>query len=505
MVMISEEKLKNVGIPLKTFINLITKNADFTKEKFITWVKSLPKDEREYLSNKLKGISINQTEVLKVLEEMITPKSSTESFQPTPKKNVPSEYKKGDVLMHPIFHHPYILLEKKLDGSWNCGLITSEERKSITGYKLVRGNRVGNKSIAAKGLLYDMWKYNVYQYESSSYSSIPTYYPSYPFNSMDDDYYLTYGDPLNANGQNSKTANAFKHPFNKTKNDRFSFLSPDTTFNSPTLGTELKLEAVLYGNSLGNFYPVKDHAKYVILSRGGIILIQVLSAFNFAVDFLNFFAEVYKTFQAGVVFTVGTVISTATGVAAFALGAVGNYLRYAKTWQDIILGFGVPQNFAKYYVGVGNYHSHIAVDNNGNKRRALTNYFYMLGGNYSISEQGNSLNLNNYKREDSVYLAINSNSPFIYDNSTHILNPAIADNSRYIISQKGISSDILTNVASFYSSIKYNVPEHINLLSVDIDFNDFYCLKEILKHYKVDIIICEYNSSHLPNEDKIII
>ena len=53
--------------------------------------------------------------------------------------------------------------------------------------------------------------------------------------------------------------------------------------------------------------------------------------------------------------------------------------------------------------------------------------------------------------------------------------------------------------------IKYNVPKHINLLSVDIDFNDFYCLKEILKHYKVDIIICEYNSSHLPNEDKIII
>ena len=44
--MISEEKLKNVGIPLKTFINLINKNTDFTKDKFVTWVKSLPKDER---------------------------------------------------------------------------------------------------------------------------------------------------------------------------------------------------------------------------------------------------------------------------------------------------------------------------------------------------------------------------------------------------------------------------------------------------------------------------
>jgi hypothetical protein len=52
---------------------------------------------------------------------------------------------------------------------------------------------------------------------------------------------------------------------------------------------------------------------------------------------------------------------------------------------------------------------------------------------------------------------------------------------------------------------KYNVPQNINLLSVDIDFNDFYCLKEILSNYKCDIIICEYNASHPPTEDKIII
>ena len=52
---------------------------------------------------------------------------------------------------------------------------------------------------------------------------------------------------------------------------------------------------------------------------------------------------------------------------------------------------------------------------------------------------------------------------------------------------------------------KYNVPQTINILSVDIDFNDFYCLKEILNNYKCDIIICEYNGSHLVNEDKIVI
>jgi hypothetical protein len=52
---------------------------------------------------------------------------------------------------------------------------------------------------------------------------------------------------------------------------------------------------------------------------------------------------------------------------------------------------------------------------------------------------------------------------------------------------------------------KYNVPSKINLLSVDIDFNDFYCLHEILKNYECDIIICEYNGAHFINEDKIII
>lgn len=53
--------------------------------------------------------------------------------------------------------------------------------------------------------------------------------------------------------------------------------------------------------------------------------------------------------------------------------------------------------------------------------------------------------------------------------------------------------------------VKYNVPSNINYLSVDIDFNDFYCLREILKRYTCDIIICEYNGTHLPNEDKIIV
>lgn len=36
----------------------------------------------------------------------------------------PKTLKKGDIFMHPIFHHPYVFIEKK-DNYWLCTLLTS--------------------------------------------------------------------------------------------------------------------------------------------------------------------------------------------------------------------------------------------------------------------------------------------------------------------------------------------------------------------------------------------
>jgi hypothetical protein len=41
----------------------------------------------------------------------------------------PSTNKKGDVYMHPIFKHPYVLLERKR-GYWICVLLTSDSECS---------------------------------------------------------------------------------------------------------------------------------------------------------------------------------------------------------------------------------------------------------------------------------------------------------------------------------------------------------------------------------------
>ena len=51
----------------------------------------------------------------------------------------------------------------------------------------------------------------------------------------------------------------------------------------------------------------------------------------------------------------------------------------------------------------------------------------------------------------------------------------------------------------------YNIPSKLNLLSIDIDYNDFYVLNEILKQYNSDLIIVEYNATHSYDEDKVIV
>ena len=347
------------------------------------------------------------------------------------------------------------------------GLITNEERTSITGYKIVRGNRVGNKSIIGKGLLYDMWKYNKYNYSDGSTSAQSTYYPSYPFNDLRNDYYLTQGAPLFYEG--SPTKSPFRHPESGIRNTKFSFLSPETTFNAPTIGDELKFEAVAYGDAKGNFYTAKDHAKYVLLTKGGIALVQTLTILNVVADIMIIVGDILKTTQFGLVNSVGFIASLVLEGVGEGLLAVGKYLQYAQQWQDIVTNFGVPQNFAKYYAAVGNYHSVGDVHNNNNKRRAIQNSTYLLAGNYSLSELGNTLNVNNYQREDSVYLSIPESNPVYYEDIDGYKTPlypgvATADTSRFLMSdsQGGgscVTADRLSKVASYYASVKRYAPD----------------------------------------------
>jgi len=50
---------------------------------------------------------------------------------------------------------------------------------------------------------------------------------------------------------------------------------------------------------------------------------------------------------------------------------------------------------------------------------------------------------------------------------------------------------------------KYNVPKNFDLLSIDIDYNDYWVWKAIVD-YSPRVVVIEFNSSILPNESRVV-
>jgi hypothetical protein len=135
----------------------------------------------------------------------------------------------------------------------NDGIILQSEVDELAGYRIIRGNRVGNKSIVAKGLLYDMWSYDK---NNNKY-----YYSNYPYNDLRNDKFISNNENTYQGGNNS---NPIPNVFLPTK--RYTFHSPDTHFNNPQIGTEIKIETEEYGTSEGFFNLCDEQSKYKFLS-----------------------------------------------------------------------------------------------------------------------------------------------------------------------------------------------------------------------------------------------
>ena len=295
--------------------------------------------------------------------------------------------------------------------------ITADQKAKIAGFKIVRGNRVNNKSVIAKGLMHNVGKYSR---DDQTY-----YFPNYPYNDLRADPFLQIQQSGNDSGRNDPTRlQAFATDESK---QRWVFHSPDTHFYQPPLGNIVKLETAEYGNSKGHFQQVLGHSKYKFLSTGAYITSLIAGV---AVGF----------------FSATVLIGTSSGGQLFEGTAAFTAF---NALLDIIERVSPRINFAYQYNSIGEYTRYFPVQNSGNKQRLLDIAAYLSPGMIAI---GDIHTINNFQRESSIYLKSATILPF----PSQIVGIPV-DTSRYLNSDIGCDSRISsTPISSYYSSIKRN-------------------------------------------------
>jgi len=329
---------------------------------------------------------------------------------------------------------------------------------TIVGYRIVRGDRQGNRSIVAKGLLF-----NTGNYKDNDLDYI---YANYPYNDLRADPFLsTTQTRFDSRERNFNILGDFNR-------DKFTFHSPNTSFNKPQLGTELKIEAEEHAAVTGKFEEVYKHPKYKFITNfsygiaaaiavGGAVLAikgrKCVTAgtqpggvdggprpFNYSVECET---ELVSKFGApGAVISIPNVVGVVIAFGYyFALGL--------QTVINVIRLLGSYQQFAYQFNSHGLY-SGFTYPRLGNRRRRINYAQYLIPGVQDI----NGTRVNNFNRESSVYLELNS----------PLRDPQSKDVSRNTISGWGLcdnpTGQINTQASSYYGAIKRKLPNQYGQL-----------------------------------------
>lgn len=340
-------------------------------------------------------------------------------------------------LIHPLgIEVDHASIVNAINDMITLNVITLEQAKNIRGYKIVRGNRVNDGAIIAKGLLYDMWKHVKQVAKGQSETFL---YPNYPYNDLRPDPFIMKSDlhyfntkPLQEivsrdlkNQYTTNYQNFISHPYNQNvyfpnedkyryigvKNDNFTFHSPETHFYEPDINSGyLKLEMTLYGNSLGHYEKVTNHSEYQRLKNRSYGFATGISSIMALLDSL----------------TVGTTFKFE------ATTFVANTLTGRQKLLDLFKLFIPPTQLAWQYNSVGYYSYRDSYTSIGNMRRKI------MIGNYLRANQlenvGDDYRINNLYRESSLYIKLfdTVNSPGIFvDPITNQYTGYGYENSRY--------------------------------------------------------------------------
>jgi len=319
-------------------------------------------------------------------------------------------------------------------------LITPEERAKITKYEILRGDRRTHKSIVAKGLAFDMYKY---QEEGKD-----LYYPNFPYNDLGKD-----------------ELHGINHTFGGTSQNRFTFHSPDTHFSKPVLGTEVKLEGYQFGKSEGKFTQVTDHPTWVILGQPAYLTAALLTGAEIALEIITVVGTYMMQSASAPPLsqTISTPLAIAFGISTglallFRAGSI------RQKWLTTFKGLGEPTNFAYYYTSYGFYNKFLPNTSLDNTLRAMCTSRYLDEGRIAVTDEvsNGATKINNVDREKSVYIGLGDDLGFDYASEYYKFDSDFnkSSSSRYLSSSEGCNDKELNrNIASPYLSLKNYIPD----------------------------------------------
>lgn len=404
------------------------------------------------------------------------------------------------------------VIETFLQVAVDNNLITQAFKDSIIGYDILRGDKTLDKSVIARGILFD-----VYEYREGNKKAL---YSNYPYNDLGDDI-------LNMSDVNRYAP--IQHPYNGNGNNRFTFHSPDTHFNPPTtLPTEMSLDGYIFGKSKGVFSEVTDHPKWIILGDRAYSVAKTLATAECVFEALIGAAEASSRAQVfgGLVVGLGIPSFVAAGV-ILATGAISavmfKFARYRNQWLETFQNLGTPKNFANYYTSVGRYNYFSAHEDNSknNSVRGIAFSRFMRQGNHNVVEKfGNSggtnvdYMFNNTDREFTYYLSLGKNFNLNYDDAYKTYDNNRVDNTlsskTFASASSGcgganylaVSNEITRNIASPYVTLKsFKISQYGSLNSIRW-INTNYC--GTLYDHEIDEVENKITKKTLDNRCDIV-
>jgi len=171
---------------------------------------------------------------------------------------------------------------------------------NIEGYEILRGSRNGNKTVLYKGMINNMWEYDLPKMTNGAGKK--GLYANYPFNDLNADPFISVGKDPNPLNPLNPIATSWEQPLfgselkgslrnyvpnTAYKKNYFTFHSPDTQFVKPFLADdELKIYGALFGESVGKYSQVQNHPKHKFVKDLSFVA-AIVAGIAYAVTKIN--------------------------------------------------------------------------------------------------------------------------------------------------------------------------------------------------------------------------